>query len=539
MPDTLTSSVRPLLWVAVAISLAAQIGGLFLPLIEPDEALYATISRELSAGQGWASLTLHGEPWLDKPHFPFWCAALSMRVLGSTPWAYRLPGFLFYLMGVAYVYRSGRRFFAPGVAPWAVVVTLTAYHLVFSNHDVRAEAYLVGLVTAALYHLAAAGETKRLGHAVVAGFLVGLCVITKGPFLVFATAGAAVLASLFTRCWPRWSQVVLFVASLLVPIAVEMLALAAQHGDSALHAIAVLFWEGQSNRFLSSRPGLPGGGLFFYVHTLVWAFAPWFPTLAVFLVAGAFALKGSGRPASQGFGRVTFLLSAAVAFVLFSVTRSQLPYYYNFEMPVLALMVGSVIVQPIQDRSRRLAGVFQLVLTTALLLVVAAVLVFAMVPHRWEAVAVLALPFGVLVRRENDRPWVFSAAAGCAAALVMSFVFYPWLLGFEAGLVASERLPTHEEGRVHTMGFISYAFDFYGSSRVHILDPERVAQWQLPKDDYLYVWADQVPRLEHEGLQFEVVDRFRGTAVSQPRLPFLNPETRDASLWETVLLRTR
>lgn len=534
--------VRRLIWAIGAISLGAQLGGLFLPLIEPDEALYAVISRELSTGKSWAALTLHGEPWLDKPHFPFWCAALSMRFLGASEFAYRLPGFLFYVMGVAYVYSAGRRFFEPGVARWAALVTLTAYHLVFSNHDVRAEAYLVGLVTAALFHLAAAGETRRVGHALAAGFFVGLSVITKGPFLIFCTAGAGVVASLIVKRPPRLAQIVAFSLALLAPVGAEMAALVIQHGDA--HAIWALFWEGQFNRFTYSGPGLREGGPFFFVHTLVWAFAPWFPTLAVFTLSSLYGLKTAGRArlAQVSFARATFYSSAVLALVLFSITRFQLPYYFNFEMPMLALMVGAVIVKPADAPGRRVAVALQFVLTGVALLVVAAVLILAEVPHWWVGLVLLFLPvavFPLLRAFPAERAWLFSALAGCAGALALNFVFYPWLFRFEAGYNAGRTLPTHDETHVHSVGHTSYAYYFYASPRVHMLSLDEASQWRLPSGSLLYLNASDAPAITRSGFAFDVVERFRGTAVSQPRAPFLNPATRQESLHETLVIRSK
>ena len=538
MPSSFRPGVRPLIWAIGVISLGAQVGALFLPLIEPDEALYAVISRELSTGKSWAALTLLGEPWLDKPHFPFWCAALSMRLLGATEFAYRLPGFLFYLMGVAYVYWAGRRFFEAGVAQWAALVTLTAYHLVFSNHDVRAEAHLVGLVTAALFHLAAAGETRRVGHALAAGLFVGLSVITKGPFLFLCTAGASIVASFIVKRRPGWVQVVVFSLALLVPVGAEMVALTLQHGGP--HAIWALFWEGQSKRFSYSGTRIPGGGPLFYAHTLVWAFAPWFPTLAVFVVASLYRLKSAGKAPHGSFARATFFSSAALTFILFSVTRFQLPYYFNFEMPMLALMVGTIIVQPSEARARRVAGSLQFLFTGLLLLVVAAVFVFAEVSHWWVGLVLLFLPVAALpLLGSPDRAWHFSALAGCAAALALNFVFYPWLFRFEAGLNAGRTLPTHDETHVHSVGYTSYAYYFYASSRVHMLSLDEAAQWRLPQGSFLYLNASDVPALTSSGFAFEVVERFQGAHISQPRLPFLNPATRGESLQETLVIRSR
>lgn len=73
--------------------------GLLNPILEPDGALYATISKHIALKGEWFNLYGDGHDWLDKPHFPFWMAALSFKIFGITSFAYKLPAFLFLVMG--------------------------------------------------------------------------------------------------------------------------------------------------------------------------------------------------------------------------------------------------------------------------------------------------------------------------------------------------------------------------------------------------------------------------------------------------------
>jgi len=82
--------------------------GLFIHVIEPDGALYATISRTIAETGDFIHLRVDGKDWLDKPHFPFWMAALSMRVFGINSFAYKLHALLFWAAGGCYVYRLGK-----------------------------------------------------------------------------------------------------------------------------------------------------------------------------------------------------------------------------------------------------------------------------------------------------------------------------------------------------------------------------------------------------------------------------------------------
>jgi hypothetical protein len=121
----------------------------------------------------------------------------------------------------------------------------------------------------------------------------------------------------------------------------------------------------------------------------------------------------------------------------------------------------------------------------------------------------------------------------------MNLVFYPWLFQFESGYRAAQALPTHEEGRVYSVEFTSYAYDFYALPRINWLRHEETVWRSLPPGALVYTRTTDVGWLESSGQAFDVVARFSGIAVSKPRLPFLNPATRSSALQETLLLRVR
>src|SRR5947209_9632316 len=86
-------------FVLVLIGIILNAFGLFNEILEPDGTLYATISKHIAQTNDWVNLIGNGSDWLDKPHFPFWITALSFKAFGYTAFAYKLPSFLFWLLG--------------------------------------------------------------------------------------------------------------------------------------------------------------------------------------------------------------------------------------------------------------------------------------------------------------------------------------------------------------------------------------------------------------------------------------------------------
>src|SRR3569833_3033589 len=86
-------------------AILVNISGLFIRIIEPDSALYAAVARAIADTGDFINLRVEGKDWLDKPHFPFWMAAISLRIFGISSWAYKAPALLFWAAGGWYVFR--------------------------------------------------------------------------------------------------------------------------------------------------------------------------------------------------------------------------------------------------------------------------------------------------------------------------------------------------------------------------------------------------------------------------------------------------
>ena len=110
----------------------------------------------------------HGRDWLDKPHFPFWIIAISFKIFGYNTVAYKLPALLFFFMSVAYTFKLAKKFYGQETALIAILILLTAQHVLLSNTDVRAEPYIMGLLMGSIYHFYKVKERFRLTDILLA-----------------------------------------------------------------------------------------------------------------------------------------------------------------------------------------------------------------------------------------------------------------------------------------------------------------------------------------------------------------------------------
>lgn len=78
----------------------ATILGIPIDLIDPDAALYTTISKTTSETNDFINLYSLGHDWPDKPHLSFWITAISFKIFGVSNWLYKLPAIIIFFFGI-------------------------------------------------------------------------------------------------------------------------------------------------------------------------------------------------------------------------------------------------------------------------------------------------------------------------------------------------------------------------------------------------------------------------------------------------------
>ena len=458
----------PLLIPAILVNA----GGLLIPILEPDGSLYATIAKTIAQSGDFVNLRVEGKDWLDKPHFPFWMAALSFRLMGVNSFAYKLPALLFWAAGAGYTWRLALSLYGKGVAQLSVLIYVSAAHLVISNNDVRAEPYLTGLIIGSVYHFYRASRTRPGIHLVVGSLLAGCACMTKGPF-VLITIGAGFILDFVSGKEgdqfrnPRWWIAIALTALFTLP---EIYCLYQQFdlhpekivfGRTRVSGIRFFFWDSQFGRFFNTGPIKGSGDPFFYFHTLLWAFLPW-----SLLLYAAIVQKCRRRRAFPG--DLIGLGAALASFVVFSLSRFQLPHYLNILFPFFAIMTAAYLHGVHRRGSQKAIRIVQnciAALLPLLLLALCWLFHFDAWGLAMAAIAALAITPFWLFRR--PQPQAAIARSLWMALLVFSFVnfiVYPTILQYQAGTVAGHYLrnlpPSSQPVYLLNEAPVNYSFEF-------------------------------------------------------------------------------
>lgn len=135
--------------------------GLFVPLMDNDAAHHANIALHMYLTGDYVTLSDYGKDYLDKPHLHFWLCALSYKIFGVTTFAYKLPSFLFTLLGTYSTFRIGKALYDIEVGKLAALIVASAFAYILANNDVRMDAILTACIAYSTWQLVAFIQQKK------------------------------------------------------------------------------------------------------------------------------------------------------------------------------------------------------------------------------------------------------------------------------------------------------------------------------------------------------------------------------------------
>jgi 4-amino-4-deoxy-L-arabinose transferase-like glycosyltransferase len=551
---TFTSSMNPgnsttqtkWLYLFIGTAVAMNFTGLFTTIMGPDPSLYATIAKNMVLGNDYADLYAWGTDWLDKPHFPFWIIALFFKCFGFKTWAYKLPAILFMMMGAVYTYCLAKALYNKQIALWAVLILLTAQHIILSNTDVRAEAYLTGLIIAAVYHFYKAQNSNSIWHLVLACAFTACAVMTKGMFALITIGGAIVGHLLITRQWKqlfhwRWLLAVVLILIFILP---EIWCLYQQFdlhpekvvfGRTGVSGVKFFFWDSQFGRFFNTGPIKGSGDPSFFIHTSLWAFLPW--SLLLFVAVFQFIKKGAKNVQAHEW---YCICGALLTFLLFSASQFQLPHYLNIVFPFFAIITAQYLYGLASPKNIKAVQVTQTVVITIMLIIISALgYFFRPSAFNWLTGAIILMFVLLLlflpgrISTSMQQTIFKTALASFIVNLFLNLCFYPALLLYQGGSEAAIYINRNNPGKLPiyvAAGQFHDDFNFYLDSSFTETTPDDMAN--LPGPVMLYADADFLKEYIKKGFYVKPLKTFKSYAITHLAPAFLNKATRDKELYD-------
>lgn len=318
----------------LAVSVPFLFVRLGMPLLDPDEGLYASIAREMLSRGDWVIPHVNGLPYLEKPPLYFWLTALTFGTLGVSEWAVRLWSALATLGSVLLTWRIGRRLYGARAGLLAGLVFTTMVGHALYVRKASTDQLFVFCLALAMYGFLRDVERPDRGRTRFLFFYLGaaLAVLAKGFLgLVFPVLIAGI-ATVVARRGTLGDLNLVRGGALFAAIAVPWHALAAWR-SSTLFGFYVL--DNHLLRFLDARrfveDDVPISSLGFLITSFIWAF-PW----------SVFALARQARDGSaQARWRPALVAWVLVIVGLFALSRFKHEYYALPAFPALAILVGA------------------------------------------------------------------------------------------------------------------------------------------------------------------------------------------------------
>ncbi len=548
-----------LLAVILLFSLVPYFWGLGKADIQDvDEAAYGEIAREMVVSGDWISPTLNGQPFDQHPPLVPWIMALSIKLLGATPLAVRLPNALLALVGLWLTYSIGRRVAGKeaGIMAALALVTAPAYHLMV--RDARLDMALMVFIALSIWGVVSYLYEPKKYYLVLAYIGAALAFLTKGPIGLVIPLLVVGVFIIMTR---RWNLIVrLGLPWGLVVIAVILLpwywAMYRAHGSDYLY---VLFIIQNFKRFATTNYAGKSDP-FFYLHTFAWMFLPWIVALFWQLVRRFPALRRARfdlnrmSPQEPAPGLMTIWLVAPI--ILMSFSQTKLPQYIFFVLPAAAVIAGMFLKDyidgVISERGRRGFSVYIFILTVILAASIAMIvtLMFPIPQTVWNlilgAVLFVLLAIGLYCLISKKRPALIAAlclTVGLVHLLVTvhlspAMLVYQPYKGFASDL--SKAGVTDDDiyfvGKNFKSSFLFYsgrhAVTVPGQDYSLLADATRGG-----KPAYIIAPEDSIPSLEGAGYSVELLSTRNFYHTSLPTKKFMFAKTRANAAYPMILGR--
>ena len=416
------------------------------------------------------------------------------------------------------------------------------------------DAILTACIAFSVWQLVEFVQHKKLLN--IAGAALGLALgfSTKGNIAVFVPAVAVLFYILYRKDWKlflnwKWLLLLVLFGLFIAPVLYCYYLQYNLHpetivrGKDHINGLKFILLDQSVDRFSGTTGDQSKHDYFFFLHSFLWAFAPW-SILAYIAVAGRIKNFLHRRPAPQGSGREEWLTTGVflVMLIIVSLSGFKLPHYLNIVFPTTSVLVAAFIIQQKENvKWIRTIFIIQIIIVALLLLLGAVINTWAFpVKNIWVItgiVLLLAVVFYFIKSSAYDR--LQKAVAVSVAAMIFSFFllnsnFYPQLLKYQGGkeLAAAIKGKLDPGDAYFWKNTYSSSFNFYTKTlRKEFTDPVLVPG---KKAWLIYDIKDEaaIKQAGYQlGQQFSVLDY----EVTKLDIKFVNPVKRESQCSKMVL----
>lgn len=326
-----------------------------IPLLDPDEPVYAETPKEMIKFNEFLSPRIFGDYWYDKPPLYYWLVAGAFKLFGMGEFAARFPSAFLGVAGVLALYWFGCEIFNKRAAMAGALVLATSIEYFYLGKAAVTDITLNFCLTLALLGFI----TKRY---YLMYFFSGLATVAKGP-VGFLFPGAIIF--LYLAATSRFQMI----KEMKLPTGILLFAVTALPWYGFMYSVHgsafIDTFLGFHNLTRFTSPEHPELVVWYYfIPVLILGFFPW-TAILIQSVWASLTQPNLGQNRKLLF----FNIWAAFIFVFFTISQTKLVSYILPMYPPLALIAGWYIDRVWELRERSM--LWPLVLTCLSALIIA------------------------------------------------------------------------------------------------------------------------------------------------------------------------
>lgn len=533
-----------LYWGVFLLFTVVYIRGLFNIIYGIDASIYASISAEMTDSNNWLQLYTKGKDYLDKPPLHFWLSAASFKLFGINTIAYKLPSFLFTLLGTFSIYKLGKILYSKNIGKLSALFFYTCFSIVLINQDVRTDTILVGIIAFALWHLIAYVQTNNYLNFVLGFVGIGLAMLAKGPIGLMVPVLALGTHFLIKKEWHnifKWQWILGLVISFIVISPMlwglyqqfdlqpnKQFKLSSGLNGTGTSGLKFYFWDQSFGRITGGNKEWkdPNASIFFFTHTYLWSFLPW-------SIIGLLGLFKKIRVAFKTINNSEFYTLGAIIipFIAMSKSQFQLPHYIYVFFPFWMIITGWYY-QKLNLTSvwYKVLRYIHIILNLSFISLSIFVLVYIFPTKSivaWAPILISILFIGFLyIRTKGKNQLIFTTLTSYFCLMVVfSFIFVPKALEYDGFHNAATESNKMEINHLYSNSEGCMIFDVYSKTGFKKIEKLSDLNTLTGKNNFVFI-----PEKDFEAIKNTVnvkwFKKYSHFSLTRLNAKFLNPKTR-------------
>ncbi|WP_193164298.1 ArnT family glycosyltransferase [Microbulbifer hainanensis] len=376
-------------------------------LIEPDEARYAEIPREMVQTGDWITPRLNDLKYFEKPALQYWLTAINYKLFGHSNATARLWIALASLACAAFIGFLGLRLYGAEVGRYGFFLSASTLLFCGSGHYLTLDMSLAFFMTLGvgfpILALSDKENPRRSRNFMLAGWAALACaVLTKGLVGAVLPGGALFFYILWQRDWKLLKELHIVKGVLLfLLICAPWFIVVSKANPEFAH---FFFIHEHLERYTTNTHHREGP-VYYFVGVFIIGVLPWLITSSRGVLLPTFSWRTSK---GETFNPERFMwVYIVTTFVFFSLGDSKLPAYILPILPFVSLLAAKRIAS-----EGRIKGDSWVMLVTAIL-----IFVVALISSRFASEKIPAELIALF------RPWLMTAAISLA---IGSAALFKW-----------------------------------------------------------------------------------------------------------------